>query len=141
MEAQLASPSLPGRMRPSLAGAWRQAGPAQRFASLVGGALVLVGLAHLTAWLVAGGAWQGPVSFRKPTTFGISFGLTTSTLAWVTGRLRIADRTRWLLLGPLALRTPTPDSRRDHATQGDQIDLHRSDGIAAAQAMRDEFET
>jgi len=103
MEAQLASPSLPGRMRPSLTGAWRQAGPAQRFASLVGGALVLVGLAHLAAWLVLGGAWQRPVSFRKPTTFGISFGLTTTTLAWVTGHLHSTDRTRWLLLGPLAV--------------------------------------
>jgi hypothetical protein len=26
----------------------------------------------------------------------------TITLAWVTGRLQISDRTRWLLLGPLA---------------------------------------
>jgi hypothetical protein len=45
------------------------------------------------------------VSLRKPTTFGISFGLTTITLAWVTGHLRITDRTRWLLLGPLAAAT------------------------------------
>ncbi len=103
MEAQLASPSLPGRMRASLAGAWRQAGPAQRFASLVGGTLILVGLAHLTAWLVLGGAWQGPISFRKPTTFGISFGLTTITLAWITGQLQVTERSRWLLLGPLAV--------------------------------------
>src|SRR5262249_62407875 len=125
MEAQRASPSLPGRMRASLAGEWRQAGPAQRFAYLVGGALVLVGLARLAAWLVGGGAWQDPVSFRKPTT-GISFALTTVPPAWVTGRLRIADRSRWLLLGPLALRTPAPDSRRDQATQGDQMDLHHS---------------
>jgi hypothetical protein len=102
MEASVASPSLAGRMGASLAGAWRQARPAQRFAYLVGGTLILVGLAHLAAWLVLGGAWQGPVSFRKPTTFGISFGLTTSTLAWITGRLRISDSTRWLLLGPLA---------------------------------------
>src|SRR6266536_231240 len=102
MEAPLASPSLPGRMRASLLGDWQQARPAQRFAYLVGGALILVGLAHLVAWLAVGGAWQGPVSFRKPTTFGISFGLTTITLAWVTGHLRISDRTRWLLLGPLA---------------------------------------
>jgi hypothetical protein len=43
------------------------------------------------------------VSFRKPTTFGISFGLTTVTLAWVAGNLRISDRTGWLLLGPLAV--------------------------------------
>src|SRR6266511_3043421 len=89
MEAPLASPSLPGRMRASLLGDWQQARPAQRFA-------------YLVAWLAVGGAWQGPVSFRKPTTFGISFGLTTITLAWVTGHLRISDRTRWLLLGPLA---------------------------------------
>jgi hypothetical protein len=90
-------------MRASLAGEWRQAGPAQRFAYLVGGALILVGLAHLAAWLLIGGAWQGPVSWRKPTTFGISFGLTTITLAWVTGHLQITERTRWLVLGPLAV--------------------------------------
>jgi hypothetical protein len=81
---------------------WRLARPALRFAYRVGGVLILVGLAHLAAWLVVGGAWQGPVSFRKPTTFGISFGLTTATLAWITGRLQVTDRSRWLLLGPLA---------------------------------------
>jgi hypothetical protein len=95
--------SLPARMRVSLLGEWQRARPAQRFGYLAGGALVLIGLAHLLAWLAVGGAWAGPVSFRKPTTFGLSFGLTTITLAWITGRLRIADRTRWLLLGPLAL--------------------------------------
>jgi hypothetical protein len=103
MEAPMVSPSLSGRMRASLAGEWRQARPAQRLAYLVGATLILVGLGHLTAWLVLGGAWQGPVSFRKPTTFGISFGLTTITLAWVTGQLQVTDRSRWLLLGPLAV--------------------------------------
>ena len=57
---------------------------------------------QLAAWLVVGGAWQGPVSPRKPATFGASFGLTTITLAWVTGRLRASGRTRWLMLSPLA---------------------------------------
>ncbi|HET9007484.1 MAG TPA: hypothetical protein VFQ04_12270, partial [Actinomycetes bacterium] len=99
------STSLPARMRAWLLGAWQQARPAQRLGYLVGGALILVGLGHLAAWLVVGGAWAGPVSLRKPTTFGISFGLTTITLAWVTGHLRITDRTRWLLLGPLAAAT------------------------------------
>jgi len=107
MEAQLVSASLPGSMRASLAGEWYQARPAQRFAFLAGGVLILVGLAHLVAWLVVGGAWQGPVSFRKPTTFGVSFGLTTITLSWVTGRLRISDRARWLLLGPLVVADAT----------------------------------
>src|SRR5262249_39252157 len=103
MEAELVSASVRRRMRASLAGQWRQAGPAQRFACLAGAALILAGVAHLAAWLVISGAWQGPVSFRKPATFGLSFGLTTITLAWVTGRLRVTGRTRWLLLGPLAV--------------------------------------
>jgi hypothetical protein len=90
-------------MGASLIGSWRQARPPQRFAAVVGAALVVVGVAHLAVWLVVGGAWAGPISFRKPTTFGISFGLTTITLAWVTGHLRISDRARWLLLGPLAV--------------------------------------
>jgi hypothetical protein len=107
VEAPVVSPSLPARMRASLLGEWRQARPAQRLGYLVGGTLILVGLAHLVAWLAVGGAWQGPISFRKPTTFGISFGLTTITLAWVTGQLQITDRTRWLLLGPLALADTT----------------------------------
>jgi len=138
MEAQLASPSLPGRLRASLAGEWRQAGPAQRFAYLAGGALVLAGLARLAAWLVAGGAWQGPVSFRKPAT-AISFGPTTLTPAWVTGRLRIADRARWLLLGPPVLAHPRPPTAAaTRQPKETRWTCTRCDAIAAAQAMRDE---
>ena len=99
----MATTSQRSRMRASLVGYWRGARPPQRFAYLVGAALILVGLAHLTAWLVVGGPWAGPISFRKPTTFGISFGLTTITLAWVVGYLQISERTGWLLLGPLAV--------------------------------------
>jgi hypothetical protein len=90
-------------MGTSLVGCWRQAHPPQRIAAAVGGALIVAGLAHLAAWLLVGGAWAGPISFRKSTTFGISFGLTTITLAWVAGRLRISERVGWLLLGPLAV--------------------------------------
>jgi hypothetical protein len=102
-ELRPVAPSLPARMETSLLGFWRQAHPPQRVAAVVGGALIVAGLAHLAAWLVVGGAWAGPISFRKPTTFGISFGLTTITLAWVVGQLRISDRVGWLLLGPLAV--------------------------------------
>jgi hypothetical protein len=90
-------------MRSTLLGYWRQARPPQRFAYVVGATLIAVGVGHLVSWLLIGGAWAGPVSFRKPTTFGVSFGLTTITLAWVAGHLRVSDRARWLLLGPLAV--------------------------------------
>jgi hypothetical protein len=99
----MVSMSLPASMRSSLLGYWHQAKPYQRLGYLVGSALVLVGLGHLAAWLLVGGAWAGPISFRKPTTFGISFGLATLTLAWIAGHLRISERTGWLLLAPLAL--------------------------------------
>jgi hypothetical protein len=99
----LVATSLRARMRSILLGYWRQARPPQRFAYVVGATLIAVGLAHVAAWLLVGGAWAGPVSFRKPTTFGVSFGLTTITLAWVAGHLRVSDRARWLLLGPLAV--------------------------------------
>jgi hypothetical protein len=96
------STTLARGMWASVLGGWRRARPGQRLGYLIGGALIVAGLAHLTAWLLVGGAWAGPVSYRKPTTFGVSFGLTTITLAWITGQLRLADRMRWLLLGPLA---------------------------------------
>jgi hypothetical protein len=99
----LVAAALPARMRSTLLGDWRQARPPQRFAYVVGVTLIAVGVGHLVAWLLIGGAWAGPVSFRKPTTFGVSFGLTTITLAWVAGHLRVSDRARWLLLGPLAV--------------------------------------
>lgn len=62
-----------------------------------------VGALHGLVFLVDGGAWQGPVSWRKPTTFGLSFGLTVVTLTWLTTTLRLRDRTRWALLGTFAV--------------------------------------
>lgn len=85
------------------AAAWRRGGAAWRFAYAVGTVLMVAGLAHGLAWLVAGGAWAGPVSYRKPFSFGLSFGITTITLAWIADRLGVTRRTgRWLLV-PLAL--------------------------------------
>jgi hypothetical protein len=77
-ESKPVATSLRARMRTSLLGYWDQARSAQRFAYAVGAALVAAGRAHLASWLLVGGAWAAPVSFRKPTTFGISFGLTTA---------------------------------------------------------------
>jgi hypothetical protein len=54
-----------------------------------------------------GGAWEGPVSFRKPFSFGLSFGLTTITLAWFADRLRLGRTAGWALLLPIVLANST----------------------------------
>ena len=50
----------------------------------VAGLLVVAGLVHLGVQAVAGGPWSGPVSWRKPVTFGLSFGVTLATVTWVS---------------------------------------------------------
>jgi hypothetical protein len=60
--------------------------------------LVLSGLAHLVVFAVDGGPWDGPVSWRKPVTFGLSFGLTLMAITWVTSYLRVGPRLRSALL-------------------------------------------
>jgi hypothetical protein len=46
-------------------------------------------------WL--GGAWEAPVSWRKPVLFGLSTGITLISLGLVIKRLRAAPRDSWLL--------------------------------------------
>ncbi|MET8803246.1 hypothetical protein [Streptomyces sp. NPDC004546] len=60
--------------------------------------LVLSGLVHLGVFAVDGGPWDGPVSWRKPVTFGLSFGLTLIAVTWVTSYLRVGPRLRSALL-------------------------------------------
>ncbi|MEV5149230.1 hypothetical protein AB0L14_33755 [Streptomyces sp. NPDC052727] len=60
--------------------------------------LVLSGLVHLVVFAVDGGPWDGPVSWRKPVTFGLSFGVTLIAVTWVTSYLRTGDRLRSVLL-------------------------------------------
>lgn len=65
-------------------------------------ALFVSGVVHLGVLLVSGGSWSGPLSFRKPATFGLSFGLTLATVTWVLGLLPLAPRTHRALLGVFA---------------------------------------
>nr|WP_230885385.1 hypothetical protein [Streptomyces spinoverrucosus] len=60
--------------------------------------LIASGLAHLVVFAVDGGPWVGPVSWRKPVTFGLSFGVTLMAVTWVTSYLRIAPKVRAVLL-------------------------------------------
>lgn len=53
----------------------------------LGLALVASGLAHGLVWGVRGGAWEGPVTWRKPILFGLSAGLTGLSLGWAWSRL------------------------------------------------------
>ncbi|MFI9780698.1 hypothetical protein ACIHCV_39555 [Streptomyces sp. NPDC051956] len=77
---------------------WRAARPSERLCYATGAVLTLSGLAHLLVFAVDGGPWDGPVSWRKPVTFGVSFGLTLIALTWVTSYLRIGARARNVLL-------------------------------------------
>ncbi len=77
--------------------------PVERACLLVGTVLMVSGLAHLVVFAVDGGRWYGPVSWRKPVTFGVSFGLTLVAVTWVASYLRLAERTRRWLLGVLAV--------------------------------------
>jgi hypothetical protein len=63
---------------------------------------MLSGLVHLALLFTGGGSWEGPLSLRKPTTFGLSFGLTLINVTLIASFLTLADRTRTLLLGSFA---------------------------------------
>jgi len=64
--------------------------------------LVASGLFHLLVFAIDDRPWAGPVSWRKPFTFGVSFGVTLASVVWVTSYLRMAERSRALLLAVFA---------------------------------------
>ena len=66
-------------------------------------ALLLASAAfHAGVFLVAGGSWEGPVSWRKPIVFGLSFGITLATITWFMSFLRPRRGTGWALVGTFA---------------------------------------
>ena len=69
---------------------------------IIGGLLLASGLVHLAILLGSGSSWMGPLSLRKPMTFGLSFGLTLITITWVASFLELRERTRSLLLSTFA---------------------------------------
>jgi hypothetical protein len=69
----------------------------------LGAALVAVGVLHLAVFVIDDRPWRGPLSWRKPATFGLSFGLTLATITWVTSYLRMAPRARAVLLTVFAV--------------------------------------
>ena len=90
-----------GDLWAAVRGWWAGTRGYQRLAYLVGTGLIVIGLAHAVLWALAGGSASGALSWRKPTTFGISFGLTTVTLAWVGGYLPVRKAIGWTAAGLL----------------------------------------
>ena len=71
--------------------------PASR--QLGAAALILLasGLCHLLVLVAVNGQWAGPISLRKPITFGFSMGMLIWTLGWVIDRLPSRPRLEaWL---------------------------------------------
>ena len=72
--------------------------------AVLGAVMVASGFAHVPVWAVLGGAWEGPVTWRKPILFGVSGGLTAISLGWVWSKLAwrrgdvpLAAATAWAL--------------------------------------------
>jgi hypothetical protein len=86
------------RILRSLTDAWTNGSRAERAAFAVGGLLFLSGLVHVVVLLVTGGSWTGPVSLRKAATFGLSFGLTLVSVAWVAHLVPLVGRAANVLL-------------------------------------------
>jgi hypothetical protein len=76
--------------------------PVERAAYWIGGLLILSGVIHFAVLVAGGGTWQGPLSLRKPTTFGLSFGLTLINVTFIASFVPLRDRSRTLLLGAFA---------------------------------------
>ena len=75
----------------------------QRVGYACGVLLVLSGLFHGVVYLIDGGAWEGPVSWRKPIVFGLSFGITLLTLTWFLTFRPPRNATGWVLTTVLSV--------------------------------------
>jgi hypothetical protein len=73
--------------------------PVERVACVIGSLLIMSGLIHLGVLLGSGGSWEGPLSLRKPATFGLSFGLTLINVTLIASFVSLKERTRAWLLG------------------------------------------
>jgi len=82
----------------ALRGHWSRLRRIERLCYLIGVVLIASGLVHVGVFAIEGGPLYGPVSWRKPITFGLSFGTTLITVTWVASYLTPRPRARgWLL--------------------------------------------
>lgn len=86
-------------MRSSVRAYWNASASYQRFVYLTGVLFALSGIFHTAVFLVDGGAWEGPVSWRKPIAFSFSFALIALSLAWVLTFLPKRHLLGWFVMG------------------------------------------
>jgi hypothetical protein len=85
-------------VRDHLTLAWRDAAPRHPYQRVMYQLAVLMAASavlHGVVWLVDGGAWDGPVSWRKPIVFSASFATTFLAVGWLHGVLPLARRLGW----------------------------------------------
>src|ERR1043166_1539195 len=85
-------------MLASIQSCWTRGRRVERAAYVVAALLLASGLFHLAVLIAGGGSWEGPLSFRKPMAFGLSFALTLATIVWTASFLTLTHWTRALLL-------------------------------------------
>src|SRR5690348_87762 len=81
---------------------WDDGRTIERACYAIAALMIASGLFHLVVYAVDGGPWEGPVSWRKPVTFGLSFGIVLASVAWVATFVRLPARTRNWVLGSFA---------------------------------------
>jgi hypothetical protein len=85
-------------MTSALVAFWTRGQRADRAAYVIAALLMASGLIHLAILVTSDASWDGPLSLRKPATFGLSFGLTLMTVTWVASFVPIRNLARSVLL-------------------------------------------
>jgi hypothetical protein len=85
------------------AGRFTPATSYQKFGYACAALLLASGVFHGFVFLVDGGSWEGPVSWRKPIVFGLSFGIVLMTVSWIAGLMRMRKVTGWIVIGVLSV--------------------------------------
>jgi hypothetical protein len=90
-------------MKDSLIAYWREAAGYQRFLYWVSVLFGLSAVVHGIVFLADDRPWSGPVSWRKPLLFSLSFALVGASLAWVMTFLPRREIAGRLLLGSFGI--------------------------------------
>ena len=91
------------RARSAIVDVWSMRTRPQALAAAVAFGLFGAGVVHVGVFLVDGGPWSGALGWRKPITFGLSFGVTLLSFAWIATYVRLSLRREWWILGSLAV--------------------------------------